>query len=109
MSTFCYKITCAKTNKVYYGTSKSVFRRYDPLVYFLKTNEEKPDMYVAITQSVKEHGRESHIFKRISTPVGYEPRDFVNLLIEKSKEISLNDVKEPEDEIDGLEELNIYR
>ena len=88
---FIYKVTCIPTKKVYYGSSKSTSKTYNPLNYFLKCNEEDSSMYVSICESVKIHGRTNHIFQRISPHKEYDNRTFVNLLIEKSKAISLND------------------
>ncbi len=132
--TFVYKITCVSTAKVYYGSSKSVLKTYKPINYFMKCHEEDNSMYKTICESVKEHGRTNHIFQRITCPKDYEPKDFVNKLIEKSKAVSLNDYiitnetvicegcqkeikkcfKKRHDErycvreLDGLDELNLY-
>ena len=131
---FAYKIICVPTKKVYYGSSKSILKTYNPLNYFLKCNEEDSTMYVSICESVRTHGRTNHIFQRITTPKEYEVKEFVNLLIEKSKPISLNDyiitdetvicdgcMKEVKScfkkrhderycvkELDGADELNLY-
>ena len=88
---FAYKIICVPTKKVYYGSSKSILKNYNPLNYFLKCHEEDSTMYSSICESVKSYGRTNHIFQRITVPPSYEIKDFVNKLIEKSKDISLND------------------
>lgn len=74
---FLYAITCAKNNKIYVGMSNTVNPKYNPMYYFISKSEE--GLYEVLNQSIKEHGRSSHVFTRLDK--------FVDLELEAAEQI----------------------